>query len=160
VPPLFLAVLLFWLTLTFASFGLFAPRNATVLVILIAAAVSVAGAVFLVLELDGPFDGLLRVSPEPLRLRCASRSVTKWGPVLRVILIALAVLLALRLFARLAATRAPARPAPEPAPEPKPKQPALSDAERAALEAERERALREGRQLDAIEIHRKLSGSG
>lgn len=71
VPPLFLGVLLFWLTITFASFGLFAPRNATVLAILIAAALSVAGAVFLVLELDEPFDGMLRVSPDPLRYALA-----------------------------------------------------------------------------------------
>ena len=31
VPPAFLAVVIFWLTATFASFGLYAPRNATVL---------------------------------------------------------------------------------------------------------------------------------
>jgi hypothetical protein len=67
VHPLFLGVLLFWLTITFASFGLFAPRNGTVFVILIASALSVAGAVFLVLELDGPFDGMLVVSQDPLR---------------------------------------------------------------------------------------------
>jgi hypothetical protein len=75
VPPLFLAVLLFWLTITFASFGLFAPRNATVFVILFVSALSVAGAVFLVLELDGPFDGLLRVSPAPMYYALAHLNV-------------------------------------------------------------------------------------
>jgi len=67
VPTPFLVVLLFWLTVTFASFGVFAPRNGTVIVVLLVCAVSIGGALFLVLELDGPFDGLLRVSPDPLR---------------------------------------------------------------------------------------------
>lgn len=71
VPPVFPSVLLFWLTITFTSFGMFAPRNATVLAALVAAALSVSGAVFLVFELDEPFDGLLRVSPEPLRYALA-----------------------------------------------------------------------------------------
>jgi hypothetical protein len=67
VPALFLAVLLFWLTITFASFGLFAPRNAMVVTVLFVCALSVGSAVFLVLEMDGPFDGLLKVSADPLR---------------------------------------------------------------------------------------------
>jgi len=67
VPTLFLAVLLFWLTIIFASFGLFAPRNAMVVTVLFVCALSVGSAVFLVLEMDGPFDGLLKVSPDPLR---------------------------------------------------------------------------------------------
>jgi hypothetical protein len=67
VPLPFLSILVFWLTITFASFGLFAPPNGTVIAVLVLCALSVAGAVFLVLEMDGPFDGVLRVSPGPLR---------------------------------------------------------------------------------------------
>ena len=67
IPVPFLVVLLFWLTITFASFGLFAPRNAMVLTALFVCALSVGSAVFLVVEMDGPFDGLLKVSPDPLR---------------------------------------------------------------------------------------------
>lgn len=67
VPLPFLVILLFWLTIIFASFGLYAPRNATVLVVLVVCALSVGSAVFLVLELDAPFHGLLKVSEEPLR---------------------------------------------------------------------------------------------
>ena len=67
VPIPFLTVLVFWLTITFASFGLFAPRNAMVVTVLFVCALSVSSAVLLVLELDGPFDGLLRVSADPLR---------------------------------------------------------------------------------------------
>jgi hypothetical protein len=67
VPLPFLVVLLFWLTATFTSFGLTAPRNATVLAALLVCSLSVASAVFLILEMDGPFDGLLKVSADPLR---------------------------------------------------------------------------------------------
>jgi Protein of unknown function (DUF4239) len=67
IPIPFLSVLVFWLMVTFASFGLFAPRNATVLIVLFICAVSVSSALFLILELDGPFDGLIMVSAEPLR---------------------------------------------------------------------------------------------
>jgi len=68
IPVYFLVILVFWLTITFASFGLFAPANATVITVLFVCALSVASAIFLVLEMDGPFEGLLRASPEPLRI--------------------------------------------------------------------------------------------
>jgi hypothetical protein len=71
IPLPFLVVLLFWLTLTFTSFGLFAPRNATVIIVLFVCALSVGGAVFLIAEMDGPFDGLLKVSGEPMRYTLA-----------------------------------------------------------------------------------------
>lgn len=67
VPLPFLAILLFWLAVTFASFGLFAPRNGTVVAVLLVCSLSVGSAVFLVLEMDQPFHGVLKVSPEPLR---------------------------------------------------------------------------------------------
>ena len=67
VPRPFLVVLVFWLTMIFVSFGLFAPRNATVIVALCVCALSVAGAIFLILEMDRPFAGLMTISPEPLR---------------------------------------------------------------------------------------------
>ena len=67
VPLLFLAVVISWLTVTFLSFGLYATRNASVIAVLFVAALSVAAAVFLTLELDGPFDGLIRISSGPMR---------------------------------------------------------------------------------------------
>jgi hypothetical protein len=66
VPAPFLAILLFWLTITFTSFGLLAPRNIVVVTVLCFCALSVGSAVFLVLEMDGPFDGLLKVSGDPM----------------------------------------------------------------------------------------------
>jgi hypothetical protein len=67
VPRAFLAVVVFWLMATFTSFGLYAPRNLTVLGVLFVAAVSVAAAIFLILELDGPLTGVIRTSAGPLR---------------------------------------------------------------------------------------------
>lgn len=67
VPVAFLVVVILWLAATFASFGLYAPRNATVLSVLFVASISVAAAVFLILELDSPFSGVIRVSSGPLQ---------------------------------------------------------------------------------------------
>src|SRR5215469_11197141 len=71
IPVPFLVVLVFWLCIIFASFGLFAPRNATVIVVLCVCALSVSGAIFLILELDQSFEGLLQVSSAPLRAALA-----------------------------------------------------------------------------------------
>ena len=57
----------FWITTLFASFGLFAPPNGTEIVTLLIAAISVAGALFLILELDHQFSGLIQISSVPLR---------------------------------------------------------------------------------------------
>ena len=51
-----LIVLISWVAIIFMSAGLFAPPNATVIIALMLAAASVAGAIFLILELDMPFD--------------------------------------------------------------------------------------------------------
>jgi len=63
----FLVVVVFWLSVLFVSFGLFAPRNPTALVTLLVAALSVAGALYLILDLDHPFSGLMQISSAPLR---------------------------------------------------------------------------------------------
>jgi Protein of unknown function (DUF4239) len=66
VPLLFLVVLTFWLSILFGTFGLFAPRNATVIVALVLCAVAVSGSTFLILEMHRPFDGLMKISPAPM----------------------------------------------------------------------------------------------
>jgi hypothetical protein len=53
IPVPFLVVLVFWLCIIFASFGLFAPRKATVITVLGVCALSVSGAIFLILEPTG-----------------------------------------------------------------------------------------------------------
>jgi uncharacterized membrane protein YqgA involved in biofilm formation len=66
-PKAFLALLVFWLTLLFASFGLFAPRNLTSAVTLTLCALAVAGAFGMILELERGFGGLIHISPQPMR---------------------------------------------------------------------------------------------
>jgi hypothetical protein len=63
----FLTILVFWLCMLFLGFGLFARFNATVAVALFIGAVSVAGAIFLILELNEPYTGFMRISDAPLR---------------------------------------------------------------------------------------------
>jgi hypothetical protein len=67
IPIPFLAVLLFWLTVLFAGFSLLARPNATTLVALVICALSVSGAIFLILELDQPFSGTMPIHSESFR---------------------------------------------------------------------------------------------
>jgi hypothetical protein len=67
LPMPFVVMLIFWLTIIFATFGLFSPRNTTVITILIVCALSVAGSLFLIMELDAPYGGLIKASSAPLR---------------------------------------------------------------------------------------------
>ena len=63
----FLGILIFWLAMIFASFGLFAPRNGTVIAVLLICALSVAGALYLIVQMDQPYSGLIKLSSAPLR---------------------------------------------------------------------------------------------
>ena len=67
LPVPLLLILVFWLVLLFVSFGLFAPRNSTALTVLFVGACAISAAIFLVLELNRPLDGLVKVSSAPLR---------------------------------------------------------------------------------------------
>ena len=62
-----LIVVISWLAIIFFSWGLFAPSNSIAIAALLLAAVSVSGAIFLILELDQPFDGLIHISSAPMR---------------------------------------------------------------------------------------------
>ncbi len=62
----FVVVVVSWLALIFGSFGLFAPRNPTVMAVLLICTLSVAASVFLILEMDQPFGGMMKVSSAPL----------------------------------------------------------------------------------------------
>jgi len=63
--PFFL-VLVFWLVVLFLGFGMFARFNATVFVAFFIGAISVAGAIFLILELYHPYGGLMKISGLPM----------------------------------------------------------------------------------------------
>jgi hypothetical protein len=60
-----LYILTFWLSILFVSFGMFAPSNSTVVTALLMAALAVSVAIFLMMELNTPFGGLLRISSAP-----------------------------------------------------------------------------------------------
>jgi hypothetical protein len=66
LPMPFLVLLVSWLIIIFASFGLFSPRNATVIIVLFVCALSTAASLFLILELDQPYQGLVKISSAPL----------------------------------------------------------------------------------------------
>jgi hypothetical protein len=61
-----LIILVSWLLVIFLGFSVLAPPNATVMFALMVSALAVAGAIFLILELDQPFGGLIRISSEPM----------------------------------------------------------------------------------------------
>lgn len=71
VPKLLLVTLLFWLTVLFISFGLFAPSNLTVVASLFVAALAVTSAIFLIIEMYHPYTGLIQLSDAPLRVALA-----------------------------------------------------------------------------------------
>lgn len=67
IPRLLLLTVMAWLGVIFLGFSLLAPPNATTTIALLAAAICVAGAVFLILELDQPMGGVIHISSSPLR---------------------------------------------------------------------------------------------
>ena len=71
IPTPFLVIVVFWLAVLFWSFGLFAPRNATVFAVLVLCAASVATSIFLILEMERPYDGIMKISSAPLHFTLA-----------------------------------------------------------------------------------------
>lgn len=66
IPIPLLVVLILWLAAIFASFGLFAPSNLTVVATLALSALAVSSAIFIILEMYAPFSGILSISPAPI----------------------------------------------------------------------------------------------
>ena len=67
VPLPFLVVLILWIAVSFTIYGVLSPSNRTVISAFAACALSVGTAMFLILEMDGPFAGVLTVSGDPWR---------------------------------------------------------------------------------------------
>jgi len=67
IPQALVVVLVAWLSVTFLGFGVFAPSNSTAIGSLFVAALSVSGALLLILEMHSPYQGLIRISSGPLR---------------------------------------------------------------------------------------------
>lgn len=66
IPTPLLIMVVVWLAIISLSFGLFAPTNRTVVVTMIVVSLLVSSALFLILELDRPFDGVIRISSAPI----------------------------------------------------------------------------------------------
>jgi hypothetical protein len=69
IPAAFLialCLLVFWFTSIFFSLGIYAPPNSTVVTILILSALSLSIAFFMIIELNRPFEGFLRMPSAPL----------------------------------------------------------------------------------------------
>lgn len=60
--------LVFWLSMIFLSFGLYAPPNGIVTVAFFVAGLSVSGAIFLILDMYAPYRGLIGISSAPLHV--------------------------------------------------------------------------------------------
>ena len=61
-----LIILVSWLVVIFVGFSVLAPPNASTVFALMISALAVSGAIFLILELDDPFGGLIGISSEPM----------------------------------------------------------------------------------------------
>jgi hypothetical protein len=66
MPAAFLVMVVGWLALIFASFGYRAPRNGVVVRTLVAAAFLISGSIYLILDMNVPFSGPIKISPAPL----------------------------------------------------------------------------------------------
>jgi len=67
IAPAFLVLLVFWICVLFLGFGVLAPLNSTLATIMLVGALSVSGTIFLILELNSPYQGLIQLSDRPLR---------------------------------------------------------------------------------------------
>ena len=67
IPVPFLVLLIFWLGIVFASFGVFAPANATTIVALLLCSLAVAGGIVLIGDLDNPGSGFIRLPSDSMR---------------------------------------------------------------------------------------------
>jgi hypothetical protein len=65
-PVPFLVLLIFWLAIVFASFGLFAPANPTALIALLLCSLAVSGGIVLIEELDKPLSGFIHISSDSM----------------------------------------------------------------------------------------------
>jgi hypothetical protein len=61
-----LIIVISWLAIIFVSLGLFATPNPIVIAALMLAAFSISGAIFLILELDLPFGGIIQIPSAPM----------------------------------------------------------------------------------------------
>jgi hypothetical protein len=67
VQGVVVAILVSWVTIIFASFGMNAPRNGTVVLTFLICSLAIGGAIFLILEMDRPLGGMMQISSWPVQ---------------------------------------------------------------------------------------------
>lgn len=67
IPRPLVLMLIAWLVLIFATFGFRAPRNAIIVITFVAAAALIGGAIYLIVDMDEPFEGPIQISSAPLQ---------------------------------------------------------------------------------------------
>jgi len=67
IQPVFLVILIAWIVLIFVSFGYNAPLNATVVSAFVICSIALAACLFIITEMDTPFDGLIVISSHAMR---------------------------------------------------------------------------------------------
>jgi len=66
IPVAFLFLLMAWLTFTFTSFGMLAIGNILLVIVYFFCSLSVASAIFILIEMETPFSGVMKVSLTPV----------------------------------------------------------------------------------------------
>ena len=66
LPKAFVVILLLWLTVLYVCYGLITPKNGTVRVVFLVSSISIAAAIFLIMEMNTPLSGVIKVSGKPL----------------------------------------------------------------------------------------------
>ena len=74
VQRVVIVILVSWIMIIFAGFGLNAPRNGTVLSAFLICSLAIGGAIFLILEMDRPLDGVMQISCWPTQNALAHMS--------------------------------------------------------------------------------------
>jgi hypothetical protein len=67
LSPVLVVLVVSWIAFIFASFGLDAPRNATVVTALLVCSLSIGAAIYVILDMETPFDSPITVSGEPMK---------------------------------------------------------------------------------------------
>ncbi|HBH87055.1 MAG TPA: hypothetical protein DDY17_05590 [Syntrophaceae bacterium] len=67
LPMPFFVIMVFWLAIIFFCFGMISPPNATVITVLLVCLLSSVAALYMILELDHPYGGLIEISSAPLQ---------------------------------------------------------------------------------------------
>lgn len=67
LPKPLIVIPVFWITFLIFVYAIFAPRNATVKIVLFFCSVSISGAIYLICEMSMPLDGSIKVPSQPFR---------------------------------------------------------------------------------------------